>query len=312
MADESTHPLLSVIIPAHNEEENLEPTVQELVQVLRAEHIPLEVILVNDNSTDATGEIADRLAARLDEVRVVTRQKLGGFGRAIRAGLEAFQGDVVVLVMADRSDNPRDVVRYYRKIEDGYDCVFGSRFRKASTVTNYPLVKLLLNRTVNKLIQLLFWTRFNDLTNAFKAFRRRVIMDCGPYSSSHFNITIEMSLSALIRKYYIAEIPIDWCGRTWGASNLSLSKMGRRYLSVLLKLFFEKLLIGDDIFEERLAERAWATDRLASVEARIGALEAGLERVRSRLEIESDAVAGPSSADDLDPRRPERAQIRRG
>ena len=102
--------------------------------------------------------------------------------------------------MADASDDPDDVVVYYRKILEGYDCVFGSRFIQAARSTNYPLVKLFVNRIVNKLLQWLFWTRFNDLTNAFKAYRTAVIRDCGPYRASHFNITIEMSLSALIRK----------------------------------------------------------------------------------------------------------------
>ena len=124
--------LLSVIIPAHNEADNLEPTVSQLALVLERERIPFEVIVVNDNSTDATLEVAQALAASRPEVRLVDRRLLRGFGRAVRAGLEEFRGDAVVLVMADRSDDPEDVVRYYRKLEEGYDCVFGSRFRPGS------------------------------------------------------------------------------------------------------------------------------------------------------------------------------------
>jgi len=273
MNDQPNHLLLSVIIPARNEEQSLSPSVRDLIAALDVATIPFEIIVVNDSSADGTQQVADQLAAERTEVRVVKGARLGGFGRAIREGLTQFRGDLAVIFMADRSDKPGDVVRYYRKIEEGYDCVFGSRFRTGSRVSNYPLLKLILNRVVNKTIQLLFWTRFNDLTNAFKAFRREVILACGPYSSSHFNITIEMSLSALIRKYYIAEIPIDWDGRTWGVSKLSVSTMGRRYLSVMLKLFFEKLLIADDIFEERLAERAGTTNQLALLEDRITAIE---------------------------------------
>ena len=175
-------------------------------------------------------------------------------------------------------DDPRDVVRYYRKIEEGYDCVFGSRFRRGSQVLGYPPLKLIVNRIVNRGIQLLFWTRFNDLTNAFKAYRRHVILECGPYSSSHFNLTLEMSLNALVRRYHIAEIPIHWYGRTWGSSNLSMFNMGRRYLSVLLKLFFERMLISDDILEERLVERTWNADRLRVLEERVAKLEDAGER----------------------------------
>jgi dolichol-phosphate mannosyltransferase len=277
MDGDSNQLLLSIVIPAHNEEQNLAPTVEELTRVLDDEGIPFEMILVNDNSTDGTPGVAEALAARRPELRVVARKRLGGFGRAIRAGLAIFRGDAVVVVMADRSDDPHDLVRYYRKIEEGYDCVFGSRFRPGSTLSGYPPRKLVANRLVNKAIQLLFWTGFNDLTNAFKAYRRNVILECGPYSSSHFNLTIEMSLNALIRRYHIAEIPIHWYGRTWGASNLSVFRMGRRYLSVLLKLFFERMLVSDDILEERLVERSWQADRLRVLEERVEKLVARVE-----------------------------------
>ncbi|NQZ96457.1 MAG: glycosyltransferase family 2 protein [Myxococcales bacterium] len=279
MTDENRF-LLSVVIPAHNEEKNLAPTVTELTQALREAGIRYEILVVNDNSTDDTAGTCAALCRDDPGIRVVTRTKLGGFGRAIRGGLAVFRGDVVAIVMADRSDDPRDVVRYYRKIEEGYDCVFGSRFRSGSEVVNYPRSKLWANRIVNRGIQLLFWTRFNDLTNAFKMYRRDVVLECGPYSSSHFNLTIEMSLSALIRRYHIAEIPIRWHGRTWGASNLSIGAMGRRYLSTLLKVFFERLLIADDILEERLAERSLMADRLGSLESRVDRFEGEVRELR--------------------------------
>lgn len=244
--------ILSLVIPAHDEAANLGPTIDELVAALDAERIPFELIVVNDHSRDGTLEVARALAAERSEIRVIDSRRAPGFGRAIRVGLEEFKGAAVVIVMADRSDDPADVVRYYRKLVAGCDCVFGSRFRRESTLSKYPLRKLLANRLVNKTLQLLFWTDFNDLTNAFKAFRREVILECGPYTSCHFNLTVEMSLSALIRRYHIEEIPIAWYGRTWGASKLSLARMGRRYLSVVLKLFFERILIADDLIEDRL------------------------------------------------------------
>jgi dolichol-phosphate mannosyltransferase len=265
--------LLSVVIPARNEEKHLAPTVEGLCAALGGAGIPFEIVIVNDQSTDATQAVGERLAAERREVRIIPGGRLPGFGRAVRAGLAAFRGDAVVVVMADQSDDPADVVRYYRKLEEGYDCVFGSRFRRGSSVTNYPLLKLAFNRIVNRAIQLLFWTRFNDLTNAFKAFRREVVLECGPYSSSHFNLTIEMSLSALIRRYWIAEIPVSWSGRTWGASKLSVWEMGRRYLSVLLKLFFDRMLISDDLMDERLMARGRPSEQRGPLEERISALE---------------------------------------
>jgi dolichol-phosphate mannosyltransferase len=242
---------LSIVIPAYNEAGNIAACVKELQDVVGVrEGLDYEIVVVNDNSTDETAAVVESLIEKDASVRLVSRTPPGGFGRAIRSGLDAVTGDVVVIYMADLSDDPNDVIAYYRKIEEGYDCVFGSRFRPGSKVQHYPWVKLVVNRVVNCCIQLMFWVPYNDLTNAFKAYRTSVIRDCGPYQASHFNITLELSLSALIRRYRIAEIPISWSGRQWGASNLRLQEMGRRYLSTLLMMFFQRILVADDIRAE--------------------------------------------------------------
>jgi dolichol-phosphate mannosyltransferase len=226
------------------------------MQFLVDQHgLEVEVIVVNDNSSDQTESIVKEQAVRWPSIRLIRRTPPGGFGRAIRSGLEYVRGDVVVIFMADLSDHPEDVLNYYRKIQEGYDCVYGSRFIQGSVVKNYPPVKLIVNRIVNQLVRLMFWTKFNDLTNAFKAYRRDVIERCGPYRSCHFNITLEISLSALISGYKIAQIPIGWEGRTWGSSNLRMREMGRRYLCTLLMLFFQRILMSDDVQSERTRER---------------------------------------------------------
>ncbi len=265
---------LSIVIPAYNEEKNIGKCIDELRAVIWDKHrIPYEIVIVNDNSQDSTEEVVRGYMKEDPHILVVRRTPPGGFGRAVRSGLEAVSGDVVVIYMADLSDDPEDVVAYYRKITEGYDCVFGSRFIKGSKVVNYPRLKLIVNRIVNKCVQWMFWTRFNDLTNAFKAFRTEVIRDCGPYRASHFNITIEMSLSALIRRYHIIQIPISWYGRTWGSSNLRLGQMGRRYLSTLLMLFFQRMLISDDLLAERLMSNVNYQRSIADLSARLDALE---------------------------------------
>jgi len=288
------------VIPAFNEEETLRATVEDLQEALVPEGIPYEIIVVNDNSTDRTGSVVEAIAERDSQVRLVNRRPPGGFGRAIRSGLEAVSGDFVVIYMADYSDHPKDVVAYYRKLEEGYDCVFGSRFVKGSHVENYPWVKLVVNRIVNKMIEWLFWCRFNDLTNAFKAYRAEVIRACGPFRASHFNITIEMSLSALIRKYHIVQIPISWSGRTAGVSKLKMVEMGRRYLSTLAKVMAERFLIGDDVLAERLAMKAQETQQAASLEERVRALENWREASEERVDLAHDTEsAGDSDLDVL-------------
>jgi dolichol-phosphate mannosyltransferase len=263
----------SIVIPVYNEANNLLKTVEDLKKVLHRERIPNEIILVDDNSTDGTRQIIEKLVQSDAGIVLVDRTPPRGFGRAVRSGLEVVSGDAVVICMADRSDDPDDVITYYRKLEEGYDCVFGSRFIKGTCVENYPKMKLVVNRVVNRCIQLLFWCKFNDLTNAFKAYRTQVVRTCGPYHGCHFNVSIEMSLGALIRKYDIAQIPINWYGRTWGSSNLSLHVMGRRYLVTLLKAFAEKLLITDDLIAEKLSKRSYHERLYSEVDNRLTALE---------------------------------------
>jgi len=288
---------LSVLIPAYNEEQNIGKCLAEVRSALQQERIPYEIIVVNDNSTDGTADIVREDMKTDSAVRLENRTLPGGFGRAIRTGLAAVQGDVVVIYMADLSDDPKNLIDYYRKIEEGYDCVFGSRFIQGSHVENYPRFKKFVNRIVNTVVKYMFWTRFNDLTNAFKAYRIEVIEDCGPYHASHFNITLEMSLGALIRKYNIAEVPIHWYGRTWGSTNLRLREMGRKYLSTLLMMFFQRVLIADDLLAERLVSNAQSRRSLFNLNRRIEALESQVDHLshHSNMETEEESVTTDQS-----------------
>lgn len=265
---------LSIVIPAFNEAANIGRCLAELRATIHDKYdIPYEIVVVNDNSSDETESIVREIMRNDVNVRIVNRKPPGGFGRAVREGIQYVTGDVVVIYMADLSDDPADVVAYYRKIQEGYDCVFGSRFMKGSEVKEYPFVKLVVNRIVNRCVQLMFWTRFNDLTNAFKAYHVSVIRDCGPYRASHFNITLEMSLNVLARRYNVAQIPIRWYGRTWGSSNLRLCEMGKKYLCTLLMVFFQKTLISDDLFAEKLASNRDDKVNLSDLESRLDGLE---------------------------------------
>ena len=277
---------LSIVIPAYNEQNNIGRCLDELREVLRDRYaIDYEIIVVDDASADQTHQVVHDQMEHDPAVRLVRRTPPSGLGRAIRAGLTEIRGDVVVVYMADLSDDPEDVVAYYKKIQEGYDCVFGSRFMKGGKVENYPMAKRIANRIVNRCIQLMFFTRFTDLTNAFKAYRASVIQDCGPYRASHFNITLELSLSALIRRYHIAQIPVRWYGRTWGNSNLNLRAMGRRYLSTMLMLFFERILVSDDLMAERLSNNSRNDTRMSEVEQRLQRLE----RENQEVATERDA-----------------------
>jgi dolichol-phosphate mannosyltransferase len=237
---------LSVVIPARDEEESITTTVRSLVATLDGAGIEHEVLVVDDGSTDGTAAVVERLASESGRVRLIHSPYSGGFGLSVRAGLERFEGDAVAIVMADASDDPRDLVSYYHVLEEGYDCAFGSRFMRGSVVREYPRVKLVINRVVNLGIRLLFRHGYNDTTNAFKAYRREVIDNVQPLLSNHFNLTVELPLKAFIRGHSYAVVPVSWTNRSWGESKLGLKEMGSRYLFIVLYAFLEHHLSRGD------------------------------------------------------------------
>ncbi len=237
---------LSVVIPAHNEDGCIESTVRNLVNALDDEHIDGEVLVVNDHSSDSTEELLKALQEELPSVKYINNDYPNGFGFAVRCGLEHFSGDAVALVMADNSDSPHDLVLFFRKLEEGYDCVFGSRFLKESSISDYPVLKLIMNRLANFFIRVVFMQKYNDTTNAFKMYRRSTIDGLKPFLSQHFNVTVELPLKAIIRGYSYAVLPNSWTGRTTGISKLKIKEMGSRYLFIVLYCLIEKWLsVGD-------------------------------------------------------------------
>jgi dolichol-phosphate mannosyltransferase len=237
---------LSVVIPAHNERESIGETVEQLSSELKARSIPYEILVVDDNSSDGTGQVVGAIAEQDLGVRCVRSPRAPGFGQAVRVGLDEFTGDAVAIVMADLSDSPKDLVRYYEVLQQGFDCAFGSRFMRGGRVHDYPKVKLMLNRLVNLGIRVLFRHGYNDTTNAFKAYRREVIDHVQPLLSNHFNLTVELPLKAIVRGHSYAVVPISWTNRAYGVSKLKLQEMGSRYLFIVLYVFLEHHLSRGD------------------------------------------------------------------
>ncbi len=253
---------ISVIIPARNEEECIAETLRSVAAALRSASLAHEIIVVDDGSSDGTSGRVREFAARNPDVLLVSNPGRNGFGMAVRAGLEYFTGDAVAVFMADGSDSAEDLVACCRKLEEGYDCVFGSRFIHGSRVTDYPVHKLVVNRCANWFVQALFGLRLNDTTNAFKVYRREVIEGVQPLISPHFNLTVEMPLKAIVRGYSYAIVPISWTNRTAGISKLKLKEMGSRYLFIVLYIWLEKILTrGDYRRQPKAAEPVKSSQR---------------------------------------------------
>jgi dolichol-phosphate mannosyltransferase len=234
--------LLSIVIPARDEEGSIASTVEHLHLELCAHDVPHEIVVVDDGSSDRTWNILEQLKLRLPNLAPTQNTGLHGFGRAIIWGLSQAQGDAVVIMMADESDDVRDVVRYWNVLNDGYDCVFGSRFVRGGGVIDYPRLKLFLNRIANKFLQLVFRLEHNDITNAFKAYRKTTIDGCRPLLAPHFNLTVEIPLKAVVRGYTWKSVPITWRNRRSGDAKLKIKEMGSGYLLTCLYIWREKYL----------------------------------------------------------------------
>jgi len=152
----------------------------------------------------------------------------------------------VVIMMADKSDDPEDLVMYHHILAEGWDCAFGSRFLHGAVITDYPRLKLIVNRIANTFVNALFRLGYNDTTNAFKAYRREVIETISPLLSKHFNLTVEMPLKAISRGHTYKVVPTSWTNRTTGEAKLAMREMGSRYLFIVLYIWLENHLSRGD------------------------------------------------------------------
>jgi dolichol-phosphate mannosyltransferase len=237
---------ISVVIPAQNEEGSIVAAIDGAVAVLERDRIAYEVLVIDDGSTDTTRELVEAVAETNPRVRCLRSPYPSGFGMAVRAGLENFSGDGVVILMADQSDDPEDLVMYHHILAEGWDCAFGSRFMPGAVVTDYPRLKMVLNRMANRFIRTIFRLNYNDTTNAFKAYRREVVDTVSPLLSKHFNLTVELPLKAVTRGHTFKVVPTSWTNRTTGEAKLAMQEMGSRYLFIVLYIWLEYHLSRGD------------------------------------------------------------------
>jgi dolichol-phosphate mannosyltransferase len=237
---------LSVVIPAYNEEGSIQQTVETLYATLTRYKIDHEILVVNDNSKDNTEVILKELQPTVPTLIYFSNSGPNGFGYAVRFGLERFGGDCVAIMMADLSDDPEDLVRFYHKLLEGYDCVFGSRFVRGGKIIDYPLVKKIINRVANTLVRMSVGIRYNDCTNAFKLYRRETVQGLKPFLAHHFNLTLELPLKAIIRGYSYAVLANSWTNRKYGVSKLKIKEMGSRYFFILLYCLIERFFSRGD------------------------------------------------------------------
>ena len=238
---------LNIIIPLKNEDEQIETTINLLTDELKDLKKDYTITLIDDHSNDATWNLLTKLREKHNNIEIYKSEYAPGYGNAVRFGIEKNKSDAVVFFMGDCSDNPKDIKIYIEHLDQGFDCVFGSRFMKNSKVVDYPVLKLVLNRIANNFIRLLFLIKYNDITNAFKAYKKELLLNFNPIVSKHFNINAELALKAISRGYKYKVIPISWFNRKKNLSKFKIKEMQNRYIFTIFYVWIEKILLQKDL-----------------------------------------------------------------
>ena len=226
---------LSIVTIAHNEEGVIGKVIDELLANYR-EKI-LELIIVDDVSTDKTAAIVQSRSRREPKVKLITRQPPCGVGRAIKTGFKNVspKASYVLTMDSDFVENMDDIGRMIARMERG-DCdgVIGSRFIEGSRMTGYPLTKKMMNRAFHLVVRLLFGIKQKDLSNNFKIYKREIIEKM-PWHSDDFAINAETGILPILSGYKVCEVPASWIGREegQGKSKFKLFKVGMGYIKVI-------------------------------------------------------------------------------
>ena len=232
---------LSIIMPIRNEKENIVQTLNILKDELK--QIDYELVIINDFSTDGSLELVESQKKNYPQVSLFNNETKG-LGGAIVLGIKKSRGNLICIMMSDLSDSMNDLQKYYKLIQDeNVDAIFGSRFISGSKINGYPKKKLILNRIFNFFTKLIFFSNYNDFTNAFKIYKKKAILETFPLVSESYNIFLEIPLKIISRKLKYKIIPISWENRKLGKSKFIIKELGSKYLFTLLYCWLEKILL---------------------------------------------------------------------
>ena len=232
---------LSIIIPVRNEELIIKKVVERLQTKLKISSY--EIVFINDFSTDNSAGIIKDLIKNEPKINIYDNKKKG-LGSAITEGILKADGELICIMMSDLSDSIDDLEKYYEIIKnENFDAVFGSRFIEGAKVIDYPKKKLILNRIFNIFTKLIFFSNYNDFTNAFKVYKKTALLKTFPLVSESFNIFLELPLKIISRKMKYKIIPITWINRKVGSSKFDIKELRAKYLFTLIYCLIEKILL---------------------------------------------------------------------
>ncbi|MBN2571588.1 MAG: polyprenol monophosphomannose synthase [Ignavibacteriales bacterium] len=224
-----------IVIPTYNELNN----VQKLIPDLNSLYPQADIMIVDDNSPDGTGDFVKQLSLTDNRVKLIQREGKLGLGTAYVRGFKYMLEngyEFVIQMDADYSHNPKDIARFIEQIEN-YDLVIGSRYIHSANVVNWPLKRLVLSYTANKYAKIITGLPIADSTGGFKCFRRKVLesVNLDNIKSNGYSFQIEMNFISWKKGFKILEIPIVFTERQEGASKMS-KKIIREALCMVWKL----------------------------------------------------------------------------
>lgn len=232
---------LGIIIPTFQEEKNIYNMVKGLTDFLNIRNIDYEVIVIDDNSSDLTSVLINKLSKNNNKIKFYLNDKKKGFGNSVVMGIDKSSSEIITIMMADKSDSLIDLEKYYNIILENneIDCVFGDRWSKGS-IKNYPIVKKIFNRFGNKLISILFKIDYCDFTNSFKMYRKTSLLKIYPILSNHFSITIELPLKLITRGFKFIIMENSWENREHGISKMKLTNSIITYSIIIIYCLIDK------------------------------------------------------------------------
>ena len=244
---------VSIVIPARNEEKNISPLIKSIEKTFSSTQLQreFEIIVVNDNSEDKTGETVEHLSRIYKNIKVIHRSEMPGFGRTLQVGLKSASNQVVIPMMGDRSDDPCDALKMLEEIEKGYDFIVGTRYKRGKIV-GMSAVKRISSQGFTLFSNLLGIT-ISDISNAFKAYRRYVINRIDPQSDG-FQILVELPLTAYLLGYRFKEIPVSWETRS-RSKKRSVLRRGPKYLKKAIEVLDQSYKDNSVLVEAKIHKR---------------------------------------------------------
>ncbi len=246
-------PDLSIVIPCFNERRNLSPLLEETKALCEQMGWAWEIIVVDDGSTDGTGQWAEAWAINEPNVYVIRRRGDRGLGRALRAGTHSARGTWVLWLMGDRSDTLDTLPLLVQALESGADLVLASRYMPGGSRGNLGRVKAFLSSRCSVIARWVLGVPVHDITNAFRAFRRE-IWDVLTPSAVDFAISPELVIRAHLAGYQLGQVPTSYRDRLAGRSSFDVRRMVWKYLKVMGWHWWHRRTLRSE-FEARRLER---------------------------------------------------------